>query len=313
MMMMVMLLDFTKDIWTLPAPSRVSMDSVDMRHTLRWRRLQAACNTTVLYSVQYQGEFELLLQDGRWVDAAECQRIPRTHCDLTFDLGSDSDYNLRVRARCGRRLSAWTELGRPFNRRDTVLMVPEITVTTAGDALQVSFDGLPLTATVSVTVWKKGHELQAAVYSVAAEQAALHVAALQEGAVYCVRAQVVLDSKLRRSSSSTDTRCVSITGPDAAAAWKRPTTVTLTVVFTAGLLLALFWSIVHCRPDACRAYFHKEPMPRSLKGKWDIRRLTSPQEDELCERISAVLGVEPERNASETDAAFATHSGDQKY
>lgn len=43
------------DVWMLPAPSGVSMESVNMKHTLRWRPLQASCNTTVLYSVQYQG------------------------------------------------------------------------------------------------------------------------------------------------------------------------------------------------------------------------------------------------------------------
>lgn len=51
-------------------------------------------------------------------------------------------------------------------------------------------------------------------------------------------------------------------GPDAA--WKRPTTVTVTVVITAGLLFAVFWSVVHCRPDACKTYLHKEPLPHSL-------------------------------------------------
>lgn len=43
-----------------------------------------------------------------------------------------------------------------------------------------------------------------------AEQKMLHVAALQEGAVYCVRAHTVLNTQLH--SSSTDTQCVSITG-----------------------------------------------------------------------------------------------------
>lgn len=41
-----------------------------------------------------------------------------------------------------------------------VLTVPEMTVTVVGDALQVSFEKLPLTAAVNVTVWKRGDELQ---------------------------------------------------------------------------------------------------------------------------------------------------------
>lgn len=60
-----------------------------------------------------------MVLNGSWVDAPECQLIPHTHCDLTFDLGSDSDYNLQVRAQCGSQLSPWTELIPPFNRRDS--------------------------------------------------------------------------------------------------------------------------------------------------------------------------------------------------
>lgn len=64
-------------------------------------------------------EFELRILNGSWEDAVGCQRVTRTECDLTFDLGSDSDYNIRVRAECGRRVSPWAELGRPFNRRES--------------------------------------------------------------------------------------------------------------------------------------------------------------------------------------------------
>lgn len=64
-------------------------------------------------------EFELMVRNGSWVDAPDCQRIPRTHCDLTLDLGSDSDYNIHVRAHCGSELSSWSELSRTFNRRDS--------------------------------------------------------------------------------------------------------------------------------------------------------------------------------------------------
>ncbi|XP_018530476.1 cytokine receptor family member B16 isoform X2 [Lates calcarifer] len=287
-MMMLVLLDLNNGVWMLPAPSRVSMESVDMRHTLTWLPLQASCNTTILYSVQFQGEFELTVLNGSWVDAPECHRTPHTHCDLTFDLGSDSDYNLHVRAQCGSQLSAWTRLSRPFNRRDTVLTVPDMTLSAVGNALQVSFDKLPLTAVVRVTVWKRGDELQASVHTLPAEQKVLHVAALQEGAVYCVRAQTVLDTQLQ--SSSTDAHCVSITGPDAA--WKRPTTVTVTVIIMAGLLFAVFWSIIHCRPDTCQKYFHKETLPQSLRPVGDIQVLMRRQEEERCEQIDVTSHVD---------------------
>ncbi|XP_034410766.1 cytokine receptor family member B16 isoform X3 [Cyclopterus lumpus] len=281
--MMVVVMMILLDLCTLAAPSSACMRSVDMTHVLRWRPPLAACDTALLYSVQFQGEFELMHLKGTWLNAPECQLIPHTRCDLTFDLGSDSDYNLRVRAQCGSELSAWTELSPPFNRRDTVLMAPAMSVTAVGDALQVTFAKLPLTAVVSVTVWKSGDELQAVVYTMPADQAVLHVAALQEGAEYCVRAQTVLDARIR--SGSTDAECVFITGPGPDGAWKRPTTVGVTVIAMAALLFAVFWSVVHCRPHACQSYFHKEPLPRSLDPDWDIQIQVSPEEAELYEPI----------------------------
>ncbi|KAK2822862.1 hypothetical protein Q5P01_022927 [Channa striata] len=301
---LMVLFDFITGVRTIPAPSSVTVDSVDLRHTLTWSPLQAQCNTTILYSVQFQGEFELLVRNGSWVDAPDCQQVPHTHCDLTFDLGSDSDYNLHVRARCGSELSAWSELDRPFNRRDTVLTVPNMTVTVVGGALLLSFLKLPLTAAASVTLWRKGHELQASVYTVPAEQKLLHVSDLQAGAEYCVTAQTVLNTQLR--SSSTDVHCVSITSADPDAAWKKPTTVTGTVIIMAGLLFAVFWSIVHCRPDRCQTHFHKEPLPQSLQHVQDIQILMSPPEEqeELCEQVHMVPRADLQPRATQTDAAF---------
>lgn len=289
MMMVIVLLDYTNYVWMLPTPSGVSMESVDMIHVLKWRPLQEPCSTRVLYSVQFQGEFELKFLNGSWVDAPECQQTPHTYCDLTFDLGSDSDYNIRVRGQCGSQLSPWTTLSRPFNRRDTVLRAPEMVVSAVGDALQVSFDKLPLTAIVRVTVWERGDEQEADVYMMPAEENMLHIAALQEGAEYCVRAQTILDTHLH--SSSSDTHCVSITGPDAT--WKSPTTATATVIIMAGLLFAVFWFIAHCRPEACQKYFQKEPLPRPLQPDWDIQIPMYPKEAELYEQIGVVTRVDP--------------------
>lgn len=64
-------------------------------------------------------EFELTVLNSSWVDAHNCQLTSETYCDLTFDLGSDSDYNLRARAHCGSQKSAWTRTSSPFNRRDS--------------------------------------------------------------------------------------------------------------------------------------------------------------------------------------------------
>uniref|UniRef100_A0A665UNV2 Fibronectin type-III domain-containing protein n=1 Tax=Echeneis naucrates TaxID=173247 RepID=A0A665UNV2_ECHNA len=148
------------------------------------------------HTVQSPQLIRLTFLNGSWLDAHECKQIRGTHCDLTSDLGSDSDYNLHVRAQCGSEASAWSELSQPFNRRNTVLTVPEMAVTTVGDGLNVSFDKLP-------------HMFTAVVYTMPAEQKVLNVAALQEGALYCVRAQTILTTRLR---SATTENCVSFTG-----------------------------------------------------------------------------------------------------
>ncbi|XP_054876634.1 interleukin-20 receptor subunit beta-like isoform X2 [Poeciliopsis prolifica] len=179
------------------------MDTVSRRHVLRWTQPRASCNSTVLYSVQYQGEFELLIRNGSWINATECQRIPLTSCDLTFDLGSDSDYSLRVRAQCGSKMSAWTRF--LFNRNNITPPVPELRLTAAGAVLLVSVRKFPLTAVTTVTMWRKDKGHQTKVYSMPADQEVLQVAALQEGAVYCVKAKVVLNQDVQ--SGFTDSHC----------------------------------------------------------------------------------------------------------
>ncbi|XP_054876633.1 interleukin-20 receptor subunit beta-like isoform X1 [Poeciliopsis prolifica] len=251
------------------------MDTVSRRHVLRWTQPRASCNSTVLYSVQYQGEFELLIRNGSWINATECQRIPLTSCDLTFDLGSDSDYSLRVRAQCGSKMSAWTRF--LFNRNNITPPVPELRLTAAGAVLLVSVRKFPLTAVTTVTMWRKDKGHQTKVYSMPADQEVLQVAALQEGAVYCVKAKVVLNQDVQSPG---------------APAWKQPTVVTVTVVAMLGLLIGLFWSLVHCRPDSCRPdscqkYFQKEPLPPSLNGNVAVRIVIL--QEELCEETPHLL------------------------
>ena len=64
-------------------------------------------------------EFERTILNDSWLDAPQCRRTPRTHCDLTLDLGSDSDYGVRVRAECGQQVSPWARLSGLFNRRES--------------------------------------------------------------------------------------------------------------------------------------------------------------------------------------------------
>ncbi|KAF3857705.1 hypothetical protein F7725_010940 [Dissostichus mawsoni] len=77
-------------------------------------------------------------------------------------------------------------------------------------------------------------------------------------------------------------RVLSVSGLQVA---QKPTAVLLSVVFTAGFLLAVFWGVAHCHPDRCRTFFRKEPLPHSLKADWVIQIPISPEDAELCELI----------------------------
>ncbi|XP_029930642.1 interleukin-20 receptor subunit beta [Myripristis murdjan] len=309
--LLLILLDFTNYAWFLPSPHHVSIESVNMRHVLKWRPPQAVCNTTLLYSVQFQGEFELRILNGSWLNAPDCQRIAHTRCDLTSDLASDADYNIHVRAQCGPSVSPWSKLPRAFNRRDNqtslcaaFLTAPQMAVAAVGGGLQVSFSELPLTVVVSVTVWKRDEEQQVKSYLLQVEQTELQVAALQEGAEYCVSAQTLLDTR----SSSANTQCVTIAGP--ASSWKKVTTVIVTVFVMAGLLSVVFWSVVQCNTDACQTYFRKETLPSSLQPDWQIEILKIPEETELCEPVQEIQPSELPEEMNDINTAFMSCTKD---
>ncbi|CAL8238501.1 unnamed protein product [Lota lota] len=259
-----------------------------MRHTLTWRPLAPLCGTAALYTVQFQGEFERIILNDSWLDAAQCQRTPHTHCDLTSDLGSDSDYGVRVRAECGQQVSPWARLDGLFNRRETLLSPPEMAVAVWGDGVRVSFERLPQTASVGITFWRQGREHEASAVVLHVEQTPALFSALQEGAVYCVQACAFLDGQAR--SSPTDTHCVAITNHEEP--WKKPTAAMVTVVVMVALLFAVFWSVGHCKAEGCHTHFQKEPLPFSLQPDWPMERLPCPEKVEICEPIAALLLVE---------------------
>ncbi|TRY59362.1 hypothetical protein DNTS_005452 [Danionella cerebrum] len=87
-----------------PAHHTVSMYSVNMKHVLKWSPPQASCST-LNYTVQFQGEYELLKRNGSWVEAYECQEITENTCDLTHDLSSNSNYSIRVQTHCDALMS----------------------------------------------------------------------------------------------------------------------------------------------------------------------------------------------------------------
>lgn len=249
-----------RGVCTLSAPSGLSISSINMRHILSWIPLQDHCNTTVLYSVQYQGEFERHWFNGSWLAASCCQLISLSRCELSADLGSDTDYSLRVRGHCGHVLSPWQQLTPPFNRKSTLLLKPVLKLDVLGDSLLVSVADVPPTCFVRVFLWRTGHKDQVQEQVVGSQQILFDSAPLLEGEEYCVRAQSELQSGERSSPPAVN--CIHITGAEGW--WQKPVTVVFVVLLSVGLLSTVLWSISHCKTQTCLTLFHKEALPHSL-------------------------------------------------
>ncbi|CAL8325657.1 unnamed protein product [Arctogadus glacialis] len=114
----------------------------------------------------------------------------------------------------------------------------------------------------------KSIELIAEASTVRLEQTPILFTALQEGAVYCVRACTYLDG--RPGSAPTDTHCVTIR--DHEEPWKKPTA---------------------AMAEGCHAHFQKEPLPFSLQQPyWPTEQLPYPEQGEVCEPITALFLLE---------------------
>ncbi|XP_066509035.1 interleukin-20 receptor subunit beta-like isoform X2 [Hoplias malabaricus] len=246
----------------LPPPQNLSMKSVNMRHLLKWSSLQENCRT-ISYSVKFQGEYETQILNGSWVDAYECQNITQTECDLTYDLGSDSDYIIGVQAQCGGQIS-WSQLSSTFNRRDTVLLAPNMTVTVQGNLIQVGFSELPSTITINLQVWREGDEQS--VFSEVVKTQTYHYSldAEKSEGTHCVKAEARLESI--NKTSSTEKQCFSIQRHQSA--WLKPVALSTAVVMIVLLAVALGWRLPHCGPWLKQALCPKEPLPH-IEG-WPI-------------------------------------------
>ncbi|KAI5608871.1 cytokine receptor family member B16 precursor [Silurus asotus] len=187
----------------LPASLNIWIQSENMRHILKWSSLQETC-PFVNYTVKYQGEFEHM--QNTWLDAHSCNEIVHNECDLTLDLSSDSDYNIRVLARCGDS-TLWTQLPETFNRRDTVLLAPDMSVKLNRGRIEGYFSELPNHINVNVRIWKKGDEKNAFVKEITDQKFHHDVQQGDEG-IYCVTAEVTLD--ITNRSNSTREHCIPV-------------------------------------------------------------------------------------------------------
>ncbi|MFT7819087.1 interleukin-20 receptor subunit beta [Arapaima gigas] len=244
----------------LPPPQDVFVDSVNMKHLLRWRPPESSCSI-FSYSVQFQGEFELQILNGSWEEVHMCQRI-RTHvCDLSAHLSSDSDYVLRVQAECDGNTSHWEHLAKPFNRKQTQLAPPTISIHTVGTSALVNLPDLPPPLELFLVHWQRGDEGQASIVELSPEQRMFHLSKLQEGVTYCLRAHVHLHGSNR--SVASETHCFSITD------LRQPRPKVAALCVSALVILALLCALLWYMTRFCRTLVHsfcpEETLPDALE------------------------------------------------
>ncbi|XP_041955466.1 cytokine receptor family member B16 [Alosa sapidissima] len=246
------------------APWNVTMESVNMRHLLRWSPSRAYCYDPH-YSVQFQGEWELLFKNGAWEEAMECQHTLRPECDLTSDLASDSDYNIRVRAECNGHNSEWTALNTTFNRRNTIIaIIMDVEVT--GDAVHVYISPRSLTMTVTLTMWEEEEDYDTTKKVVDVQHLSHTFPGLRQGATYCLQAKAEVEGS--HQTTSTGIQCVSIPSPQWP--WQIPVVVTSVLAVTIALACLLGWATKHRRLVVQNTCFHKEPLPSVLVDVWPV-------------------------------------------
>lgn len=269
------------------------MESVNMRHLLRWRTPGALCST-MQYSVQFQGEWELRFQNGAWVEAMECQHIQHPECDLTADLASDSDYSIRVRAECNGQDSEWTPLNVTFNRRNTIYVI-DMDVKVSGNALHVNICPQSLIITVTLTMWERGDDFNRTVAVDDVEHLTHTFSGLRLGATYCLRAQAEVESSHQRVT--TGIQCVSI--PSSQGPWLIPVVVSCVLVVTMALSCLLGWATKHRKKVVQHTCLRKVPLPSVLVDGWPVTTQILAEAQEPVREVSLLLPTQPHTDQEE--------------
>ncbi|NWV08345.1 I20RB protein, partial [Ptilonorhynchus violaceus] len=194
----------------LPAPQNISILSTNMKHFLTWSPVIVQ-GATVRYSVEFQGEYEREYANESWIPISECSLSTATQCDITDDISASVAYKLRVRAQAGAASSQWGSLEGFFNRVTTALTPPVLKVTADGCHLLVELQDMGPALQFRVLFWRKGHESRVRQAVLSSGSAGAHLATMEDGAEYCVRAQTHARA-IDRSSGFSPTQCVRAQG-----------------------------------------------------------------------------------------------------
>ncbi|XP_068920008.1 interleukin-20 receptor subunit beta [Petaurus breviceps papuanus] len=220
----------TDEAVSLPAPPDLSVHSTNMKHILTWSPVTVP-GETVNYSVEYQGEYERYYTSSIWIPSSWCSSISTPECNVTDDITATVAYNFRVKATLGTQSSSWSTLKELFNRNSTVLTSPRMKISKDGYHLIVEFEDMGPYFEFNVTYWKKGSNSQKELYKIVREGGSLvHLATMEAGAEYCVKAQTIVEV-IERSSAFNQVECIR--------AQDESPLLTLVLVSSAGFILFL--------------------------------------------------------------------------
>lgn len=200
----------TGGVAVLPAPQNLTVLSINMKHLLMWNAV-AQLRETVLYSVEYQGEYESLYMSHIWIPSSQCSPTKGLECDITDDITATVPYNFRVRAMLGSQTSAWSTLERPFNRNSTVLIPPRMEVTEHGLHLVIKLEDLGPQFEFPVVYWSQEPGATEHIKVVKSGDSPVHLETMEPGAVYCVKARALVKA-IGRHSAFSQTQCVEMQG-----------------------------------------------------------------------------------------------------
>ncbi|KAE8604895.1 hypothetical protein XENTR_v10014883 [Xenopus tropicalis] len=265
----------------LPTPSNIYMKSSNMKHCLYWDPILNA-EGTVKYSVQVQGEYERHYKSQHWTNVDSCQSITAHWCNVTEEIASTVQYELRVRAELGSQNSDWAKLETPFNRNTSVLTPPAIKFHSTGPLLTLETEYFGPQFIFFVFYWKKGHKDKVVSKKMYRGATIFHLEKAEGGHEYC--AQVIAYAvPIKRNSSRSDVVCAAAKGSELS---------TLTVGFISlfgvivGLviLLALLRNVALIMRYSC---FPHGKIPKTLMEPFSSQKMTRPHFLEDCEKITS--------------------------
>ncbi|XP_041065245.1 cytokine receptor family member B16 isoform X2 [Carcharodon carcharias] len=224
-----------------------------------------------------------------WVAISECSDITETWCDITTDISSDVDYDLKVRSQLGNITSDWANLSKLFNRKETNLTTPRLTVKVNGALRSLDVSEVRNSINAQIYYWEKDADQQ--IVNTSMYQNPFNII-LQRRVKYCFQAQLYI-SEYKKFSSRSDPICESVNDETTSSGILMMVTTVLALgVSILAVSLFLTWKLC-CKVQS--AWLPKVSAPR-VPNFDNLRADVMKEEDcskEFCDAVQVLPQLEP--------------------